>query len=177
MVFLRYTFSMTVPRQNSPYTNLCQFLFADGRQCCMPGLPSLNGFCHSHAALNRRKAPVEEDLSGELAQFFCGPDSSLDVHRALERVFRALAGNRISTRRAATFGYLGQLILLSKPGEESQSLSKSDLHDLCDVTCSLLRTAYPPTRQSSGPATTPVPSPNSPAATPSPSNSQPRRSQ
>jgi hypothetical protein len=135
---------MTVPRQNSSPSNLCQFQFADGRHCSMPGIPSLKGFCRSHGARNRRKTRAEEDLSSELSVFFSGPDSSLDVHRALECVFKALGANRISTRRAAAFGYLGQLILLSKPGEESQLLSKRELHKMCDVTTTLLRVAYGP---------------------------------
>jgi hypothetical protein len=116
--------------------------FADGRMCSMSASPSQGGFCRSHAPLMRRRVPVEEDLSSELEQFFSGPDSSLDVHRALERVFKALSANRITTRRAATFGHLGQLILLSKPGEESQSLSKRELHKMCGVTMNLLDIAY-----------------------------------
>ena len=135
---------MTIRRQDNPY-DLCHFQFADGRQCCMPA--TSGNFCRSHAQLHgfrQRRTPSEDDLSSELAQFFSGPDSSLDVHRALERVFKALSANRISNRRAATFGYLGQLILLSKPGEESQSMSKRKLHDMANVTISLLKTAYGP---------------------------------
>jgi hypothetical protein len=135
---------MTTKRQDSPYTNLCQFQFADGRHCSMPGIPSLKGFCRSHGARHRRKTRAEEDLSAELSVFFSGPDSSLDVHRALECLFKAFGANRISTRRAAAFGYLGQLILLSKPGEESHLLSKRELHKMCDVTTTLLRVAYGP---------------------------------
>ncbi len=152
---------MTMPRQDSPYSSLCQFQFSDGRQCSMPA--ASGGFCRSHASLNRRRAPVEEDLSSELSQFFSGPDSSLDVHRALERVFKALSANRITARRAATFGYLGQLILLSKPGEESQTLSKREVHKMCDITTTLLRTAYGPnSRRPASPA--PSSQPQSPAS-------------
>jgi len=132
---------MTTKRQDSPFPDLCRFEFSDGRICSMPA--TLGTYCRSHAGLHKHRAPVEEDLSSELGQFFCGTDGSLDVHRVLERVFKALSANRITNRRAATFGYLGQLILLSKPGSDSPSLSKSDLHDMCDITTSLLRTAYP----------------------------------
>jgi hypothetical protein len=41
--------------------------------------------------------------------------AGLDIHAALTTVFAALAGNRITAKRAATFGYLGQLILMSAP--------------------------------------------------------------
>jgi hypothetical protein len=167
---------MTVKRHDNPY-NLCHFEFSDGRQCCMP---ATNGnFCRSHHQLHqfRRRAPAEADLSSELTAYFSGPDSSLDVHRALERVFKALSDNRISTRRAATFGYLGQLILLSKPGEESQSLSKSELHKMCDVTCRLLQTAFGPDGKRPQPSEQPQsPTEQSAAGTPHPpSNAAPPR--
>ena len=93
---------MTAQRQDSPASNLCQFQFAEVCLCSMPAIPSLNGFCRSHAALNRRKPPVEEDLSSELSQFFFPADIHLDVHRALERIFKAMAANRITTRHAST---------------------------------------------------------------------------
>jgi hypothetical protein len=132
-------------RQDNPY-NLCHFEFSDGRQCCMPATDG--NFCHSHAQLHRRRtAPVETDLSSELSACFAGADSNLDVHRALERVFQALSSNRITNRRAATLGYLGQLILLSKSGVDSQLLSKNELSRMCDVIMTLLRMKYPPESQ------------------------------
>jgi len=156
---------MTTKRQDTPFPNLCQFVFSDDRQCSMPA--AVGNYCRSHAAIYKRRPPVEEDLSSEFAQYFSEKDGSLDVHRALERVFKALSANRITTRRAATFGYLGQLILLSKPGFDSQaSLSKTDLHDLTTITCDLLSTAYGP-----GPKSRPRRSPSSePASTHQPSN-------
>ena len=132
---------MSIRRQDNPFP-LCHFQFADGRQCAMPA--SHGSFCRSHAQPARRRPAAEDDLSAELNPLFTGADSSLDVHRALERVFQALSSNRISPRRAAAFGYLGQLILLSKPGEESQSLCKRDLNNLANVTLALLKAAYGP---------------------------------
>lgn len=138
---------MTTKRQDTPFPNLCQFSFSDGRQCSMPA--AVGNYCRSHADIYKRRPPVEEDLSSELAQYFSEKDASLDVHRALERVFKALSANRISNRRAATFGYLGQLILLSKPGFDSPaSLSKTDLRNMTDITLQLLETAYPTGRRS-----------------------------
>src|SRR6266849_955008 len=109
---------MTIKRQDSPFPTLCQFQFSDGRACALPAAPSMNGFCRSHAALNRRKPPVEDDLSGIMSTL--NSESGLDVHSALKEVFLALAGNRISPRRASAFGYLGFLMLLSKPRPESE---------------------------------------------------------
>jgi hypothetical protein len=134
---------MTTKRQDTPFPNLCQFAFSDGRQCSLPA--AVGDYCPSHSNLDKPHPSLEADLSSELAQFFSQKDGSLDVHRALERVFKALSANRITNRRAATFGYLGQLILLSKPGFSSHaSLSKSDLHDMANITCQLLDVAYPP---------------------------------
>src|SRR6266481_5823241 len=41
---------MTTKRAGSPY-DLCNFVFADGRGCCMPSVPSLNGYCRSHGTV------------------------------------------------------------------------------------------------------------------------------
>jgi hypothetical protein len=151
---------MTIKRQDSPFPNLCNFTFSDGRQCSMPA--TVGNYCRSHAVLQKPRPPIDEDISNELAQYFSEKDGSLDVHRALERVFKALSANRITNRRAATFGYLGQLILLSKPGFDSKaSLSKTDLHDLANVTCQLLETAYPTRSKRSASATSGAPAQSS----------------
>ena len=88
----------------------------------MPAVTS-SGFCKSHADAIRYTPPAEEDLSAIMLSLT--GESGLDVHTALEKVFLALAGNRITARRAATFGYLGQLILLSaqEPVEQSRPQS------------------------------------------------------
>lgn len=121
---------MTVRREDSPYSDLCKYEYADGRLCSMPGLSSLNGYCRSHAALNRRKPPVEEDLTYELSKFFSPENGNLDVHGAMQCVFKKLAGNHISNRRAAAFGYLGSLILFSDPAKISDAQHRREIHDL-----------------------------------------------
>jgi hypothetical protein len=78
----------------------------------MPAVTS-SGFCRSHGDLHRHKSPVEEDLYGIMLSLT--GDSGLDVHVALQKVFLAFSGNRITARRASVFGYLAQLILLSAP--------------------------------------------------------------
>ena len=156
---------MTARRQDSPFPDLCRFEFSDGRMCSMPA--TVGNYCRSHAEVYKSHPPVEEDLSSELGQFFSGTDGSLDVHRALERVFKAVSANRITNRRAATLGYLGQLILLSKPGFDSPaSLSKSELHKMADITCELLRTAYAPKSKTKSDSK-PNSQPSSPAVEPS----------
>jgi len=132
---------MTTKRASSPF-DLCKHEFSDGRGCCMPAIPSLNGYCRSHASLLKSGAPVEhnEDLLQEIGLFNDDPPSEEDVHRAMARVFRALAANRISTRRAATFGYLAQLLLTSKGSKQIRQES----HDLTKSLLKTLDLAYNP---------------------------------
>ena len=122
---------MTTKRADSPL-DLCNYVFADGRACCMPAVPSLNGYCRSHGTVLKPRAPVEhnEDLLHEIGLFENDPPSEEDVHRAMSRVFRALAANRISTRRAATFGYLAQLLLTSKGSKQARQDSNNLSHAL-----------------------------------------------
>ena len=50
---------MTTKRAGSPY-DLCTFVFADGRSCCMPSIPSLNGYCRSgHPTKDVSPEPAE----------------------------------------------------------------------------------------------------------------------
>jgi hypothetical protein len=122
---------MTTKRAGSPY-DLCNFVFADGRGCCMPSIPSLNGYCRSHGTVLKSRPPAEtnEDLLQEIGLFNDDPPSEEDVHRAMARVFRALAANRISTRRAATFGYLAQLLLTSRGSKQARQDSNNLSHAL-----------------------------------------------
>ncbi|HET7106360.1 MAG TPA: hypothetical protein VFI38_06100 [Candidatus Acidoferrum sp.] len=122
---------MTTKRASSPF-DLCKFVFASGSGCCMPSIPSLNGYCRSHGDLLKPRPPVEhnEDLLHEIGLFETDPPSEEDVHRAMARVFRALAANRISTRRAATFGYLAQLLLTSRGSKQARQESSNLSHAL-----------------------------------------------
>ena len=112
--------------QDTPFPKLCEFQFADGRHCALPTVSS-SGYCRSHGDALRYKPPVEEDLYGIMMSVTT--ESGINMTEALEKVWMSLAGNRISTRRAATFGYLAQLILLSRPqaAETPQTAGKSQL--------------------------------------------------
>ena len=130
---------MTTKRSGSPF-DLCNFVFSDGRGCSMPSVPSLNGYCRSHGTVLKNHPPAEhnEDLLQEIGLFNDDPPSEDDVHRAMSRVFRALAANRISTRRAATFGYLAQIILTSRGSKQVRQAS----HDLSNAFLKTLDLAY-----------------------------------
>ncbi len=68
---------MTTKRAGSPY-DLCNFQFDDGRGCCMPSVPSLNGYCRSHGTVLKPR-PADEtnaDLLLEIGLFNTSPSSS-----------------------------------------------------------------------------------------------------
>ncbi len=155
---------MTTKRASSPY-DLCQFKYADGRMCGLPTIPSGDGLCRSHASLQRfrLRPPVEEDAAPSLTDFASDPPSQEDVQRAVGRVMQALAANRISTRRAATFGYLAQLLLQVHAGLQAEA-RMVELQGAKDLRM-LLKMKYGPAlrkdaeKRAATPA--PAPSPNS----------------
>lgn len=122
---------MTIKRSSSPF-DLCQFKYADGRFCGLPTVPSGDGLCRSHASLKRLRPAPEEEAAPSLTDFASDPPSQEDVHRAVGRIMQALAANRISTRRAATFGYLAQLLLQVHAGlnAEARSVELQGTRDL-----------------------------------------------
>jgi hypothetical protein len=103
---------MTPKRTDMDNPHLCKFQFPDGRFCGFPAVPAMDGFCRTHGS--RPRVPAQPKLSSKLFAFSADPPSEDDVHRALAQVFLSLADHRISPRRAATFGYLAQLLLTSK---------------------------------------------------------------
>jgi len=135
---------MTVKRSESPF-NLCKFEYSDGRYCGLPVTPGFDGFCRSHGQLQKfqQRPPVEhnEDISGSLPAFATDPPTEEEVRSALAQVFRALGANRISTRRAATFGYLGQL-MLTQQGNTREN--RENLNNLSRLLAKTLDLSYNP---------------------------------
>ncbi|HEV8385423.1 MAG TPA: hypothetical protein VGQ11_11185 [Candidatus Acidoferrales bacterium] len=74
-------------------------------------------FCFDH--WKRHLAQEESDRIGDE---IVGAEGALNtqegIHRALANVFCSLAHNRISARNAAVLGYVGQLMLGSRPSIE-----------------------------------------------------------
>jgi hypothetical protein len=88
-----------------PTYDLCQFQFANGKCCGMPAHPKHNGLCLNHATVHRRTTVREDDLSAELMAAAGEFASHPDIHGVLGKMFGALAGNRMSPKRAATLAY------------------------------------------------------------------------
>ncbi len=157
---------MTIKRANNSF-DLCNFKYADGRFCGLPTIPSGNGMCRSHASLQRFHPPVEEELTADLAGFTSDLPSQDDIQRTIARVVQALAANRISTRRAATFGYLAQLLLQVHAGLNAEARSV-ELQGAKDLRM-LLKMKYGPAlrkdaEKKQAPPTAPAPATHSPAA-------------
>ena len=161
MIFtLRYCFTMTVKRSNSPY-DLCNFKYADGRFCGNPTLPSGDGLCRSHASLKRLRPTVEDELTADLPGFTGDIPSQEEIHRTITRVMQALAANRISTRRAATFGYLAQLLLQAHSGLKAE-VRMTELQGCKDLHTWMKMAYGTPAKKQTPPA---APEPSTPAST------------
>ena len=134
---------------------LCNYQFADGRCCPNPVAPNYKakGFCRSHGDLekfrNRPAQEINEFLF--LDPFEHNPLTESEVQGALAVVFRSLAIGKISTRRAATLGYLGQLMMQKTSIRENrETLSMST------VITGILKNCYAPESAPLTRATTPV---------------------
>ncbi|MGB7727049.1 MAG: hypothetical protein WBL50_03385 [Candidatus Acidiferrum sp.] len=111
---------MSNARAGDPY-NLCQCTFLNGRMCGLPAHPKHDGLCLNHARVESYKnEPREEDISAEL----CSVDSyvtQIGIHHSLGKLFNALAGNRISVKRAASLAYIADLLLRSQAGAKEEA--------------------------------------------------------
>ncbi|MBI3662501.1 MAG: hypothetical protein HY234_05555 [Acidobacteria bacterium] len=105
---------MTDSRKNN---SRCEFLFADGRRCRMrPADPGLS-LCVRHLQLRQ-----QQEAAARIGEEIVAADDPLNtqesIHKALGNVFRFCARNLISPRSAAVLGYVGQLMLVSRPSIE-----------------------------------------------------------
>jgi len=87
----------------------CTYMTASGRRCRMSASPG-SLYCFSHAKNN---VIVASTLAAELSHAAGSLGAPEDVHRVLAKIFLALAEDRLSTRKAAVLGYLGQMLLRS----------------------------------------------------------------
>jgi hypothetical protein len=88
----------------------CSHITSNGSRCRMLAA-SESRFCRSHSQFSRRDATT---LTAELSQVAGSLASPEDVQRVLAKIFLALLEDRVSTRKAAVLGYLGQMLLRSQ---------------------------------------------------------------
>jgi len=123
----------------------CQYKKADGRRCRMLRALDHPTFCSHHAGwLNDDKPP--EDLTPELLGPLGDFRSMAAINYALGKLALLVASRRISTREAATLGYLFQLLLQTVPGVNKEisrtqinQIDNQDLIQVLEQTASLTR--------------------------------------
>ncbi len=112
----------------------------------MPAHPRFNGLCLNHGSLNRRGYEREDDL----ITFMAIPSGTVltqeQIQLALGRLFEALAGNRISTRRAATLAYIGFLLMQTYSGLKAEA-RMTELQGARDLSMLLKMKYGPPLRK------------------------------
>ena len=102
-----------------PNSNKCLRQFSDGRSCRMLRKKGHDSLCIFHA--REEEQLLESDkLAAEFASLSGKLNTVTDINHVLGKVFTALAEKRISHQTAATFGYLGQLLLQSIPAVKSE---------------------------------------------------------
>ena len=91
----------------------CLYTTRSGNPCRYLAI-SGTSFCERHnrqAALKDVRSTTAADLGSELALFAGNLKSPKDLNYILAKIFRALAMDHISTRKAAVLGYLLQMSL------------------------------------------------------------------
>ena len=64
----------------------------------MPAHPKFNGLCLNHGTMHKRTSVTEDEMASPTGEFH----SAADVNNAQGKLFRALAGNRVSTRHGGS---------------------------------------------------------------------------
>ncbi len=91
----------------------CSHRTAAGRQCRQLSVNLQSKLCAHHLAqLNQEEA---DDLSDDLLARSQNFQTAQGVNFALANIYRLLAANRISTRRAAVLAYINSLLLRTLP--------------------------------------------------------------
>jgi len=99
--------------------NKCLRQFNDGRTCRMLRKKDHPTLCIFHA--REEQQLLESDkLAAEFASLSGKLNTVTDINHVLGKVVTALAEKRISHQTAATFGYLGQLLLQSIPAVKAE---------------------------------------------------------
>jgi len=87
----------------------------------MPAHPNYDGLCLNHGTIHMRTTAREDDLYNELASPSGAFLSQAEINQSLRKLYEALAGNRISPRRAATLAYIAYLLLQAHAGLKAEA--------------------------------------------------------
>ncbi|MGB2590480.1 MAG: hypothetical protein WBG02_08935 [Candidatus Acidiferrum sp.] len=143
----------------------CSHRTAAGRQCRQLSADSRSGLCAHHRDLQRQKEA--DDLSQDLLARSQNFQTGQGINFALANIYRLLATNRISARRASVLAYINSLLLRTFP-----AIDYDREHGYKDPTIPKPVIAQPAAAQSSpaesAPAHTVVVQPSASSTNPSP---------
>jgi hypothetical protein len=91
----------------------CSHRTAAGRQCRRLSADAHSGLCNHHRAVQKQKEA--EDLSDALLARSQNFQTAQGINFALANIYRLLAANRISTRRASVLAFINSLLLRTLP--------------------------------------------------------------
>jgi len=92
----------------------CQHRTPSGRRCQSTTTAPNASLCYTHAQ-SQQKAKEVGDLSSALLQNYQNFQTAQGVNFALANIYRLLAANRISARRASVLAYINSLLLRTLP--------------------------------------------------------------
>jgi len=105
-------------------SHLCQFPFADGRQCRMFRHASHETLCLFHIQQEQQLLALDR-IGDELASLSGEFTTVSDVNHVIGRLFKLVASNRIPRRNAELLAYLAQLLLYSqKDVKQEQTIAR-----------------------------------------------------
>jgi hypothetical protein len=132
-------------------TRLCQFSFADGRQCRMFRHQSHPTLCLVHAR-QEQQILAEEEIGEELKSISGQFRTTTDINHVIGKLFKLVAAGRIPARRAENLTYLAQLLLYSQKHIRYESLlADPEMNEWEDT----VRAAYPAPESDDDPETEP----------------------
>ncbi len=110
---------MTEKDSNLSSTPHCNHRSPKGRHCRLPIADPDSGLCLRHA-LRHHKAQDDARLASVLTRQSDGFQTAAGIHKSLSHLYRNLADNRISPRRAAVLAYISNLLLRTLPAIEQE---------------------------------------------------------
>jgi hypothetical protein len=90
--------------------NRCQHVTTAGRRCRMLRAPGHPGLCFFHAEQNQEFINADE-VAAELFTGIGESGTPVDINRALGKLFKLVAAQRIPLRTARALAYISQQIL------------------------------------------------------------------
>jgi hypothetical protein len=126
-------------RAASDESTLCQFPFADGRQCRMLRHASHPTLCLFHAREEQQLLELDQ-IGDELASLSGDFQTVADIQHVVGKLFKLVAANRIPVRNARLLAYLAQLLFHGQADVKQETIRAQNHHAWGEV----LRTIYPP---------------------------------